>query len=288
MQKNNKVIEWAMHNRQIIWLLVAVLFTAGIYSLQTISKQEMPEMVIRQGVVIGVFPGASAEQVEEQLTKPLERYLFTYTEVKRAKTTSKSEDGIAYVFVELADEIKEKNIVWSKIKHGLAQFKSSLPAGVMAVIANDNFGDVSSILITMESDDKTPREIDSYCDALEDRLRTVPYMANVRRSGSQREQITIYVDNEKLSAYGIGSKMLMANLMAQGLTVASGKLENKQNIMPVHIAETFHSEREIADQIIFSSPQGDVVRVKDVGRVVREYPDHDSYITHNGRPCVLL
>jgi multidrug efflux pump subunit AcrB len=231
----NKIIEWAMRNRQIILLLVGVLFVAGIYSLQTMPKQEMPEMVIRQGVVIGVYPGATAQEIEERLTKPLERYLFTYTEVKRAKTTSKTEDGMAYVFVELADEIKDKNIVWSKIKHGLAQFKSSLPAGVMAVIANDNFGDVSSILITMESDDKTPREIDGYCDALEDRLRTVPDMANVRRFGSQKEQITIYVDNEQLSAYNIGSKILMTNLMAQGLTTVSGIAVRLSSIIDLYL-----------------------------------------------------
>ncbi|KAA6301672.1 MAG: Cobalt-zinc-cadmium resistance protein CzcA [Candidatus Ordinivivax streblomastigis] len=277
-----------MQNRQIILLLVGVLFIAGIYSLMVMPKQEMPEYVIRQGVVVGVYPGANAQEVEEQLTKPLERYLFTYTEVKRAKTTSKTEDGITYIFVELADEVSDKNVVWSKIKHGLGQFKSSLPTGVLAVIANDNFGDVSSLLITLESEDKTYREIDGYCDALEDRLRTVPTVANVRRYGSQQEQITVYVDNEKLSAYGIGSKMLMANLMAQGLTITSGTLENSQAVTPIHIAETFHSEQEIANQVIFSTPQGDVVRTKDVGRVVREYPKPDSYITHNGRKCVLL
>jgi multidrug efflux pump subunit AcrB len=288
MQKNNKIIEWAMHNRQIILLLVAVLFAAGVYSLAVMPKQEMPEFIIRQGVVIGVYPGASAREVEDQLTRPLERYLFTHTEVKRAKTTSRSEDGMAYIFVELADEVKEKNIVWSKIKHGLSQFKSSLPTGVMAVIANDNFSDVSSLLITLESNDKTPREIDGYCDALEDRLRTVADVANVRRSGSRKEQITIYVDNEKLAAYGIGSKNMMANLMAQGVTIASGALENSRSIVPIHVAETFRSEQEIANQIIFASPRGDVVRVKDIGRVVREYPKADSYITHNGKGCVLL
>jgi multidrug efflux pump subunit AcrB len=288
MQKNNSVIEWAMQNRQIIILLIAALFIAGIYSLLMMSKQEMPEYTIRQGVVVGVYPGAGSQAVEEQMTKPLERYLFTYAEVKRAKTTSRSEEGICYIFVELADDVKDKNVVWSKIKHGLAQFKSSLPTGVLAVIANDNFGDVSSLLITMESDDKTCRELDNYADGLEDRLRCVPTVANVRRFGSQKEQITIYVDNEKLSAYGVGSRMLMANLFAQGFTTASGTLENSRSIMPVHIAESFRSEQEIASQIIFSSPQGDAVRVKDVGRVVREYPKADSYITRNGRKCVLL
>ncbi|KAA6344134.1 Cobalt-zinc-cadmium resistance protein CzcA [termite gut metagenome] len=285
---NNKIIEWAMQNRQIILLLVAVLFVAGIYSLAVMPKQEQPEVTMRQGVVVGVFPGASSLEVEEQLTKPLERYLFTFTEVNRIKTTSKSEEGIAYIFVELADDVHDKNIVWSKIKHGLNLFKSSLPSGVLALVANDNFGDVAALLITMESDDKTYREIDNYCDALEDRLRTVPTVANVRRYGSQKEQITIYMDNDKLAAYRIGSKMLMANLVSQGFTTTSGTLENSQAILPIHIAESFRTEQEIADQIIFSSPAGDVVRVKDIGRVVREYPKPDSYITHNGRKCVLL
>ncbi|MDR1763060.1 MAG: efflux RND transporter permease subunit [Dysgonamonadaceae bacterium] len=286
--KNNKIIEWAMHNRQIIILLTAALFIAGIYSLVVMPKQEMPEYTIRQGVVVGVYPGASSKMVEEQMTKPLERYLFTYSEVKRVKTTSKSEEGICYIFVELADNVKDKNVVWSKIKHGLTQFKSSLPSGVLAVIANDNFGDVSSLLVTIEADDKTYRELDDYADHLEDRLRCVPTVANVQRFGSQKEQITIYIDNEKLSAYRIGPKMLMANLFAQGFTTTSGSLENSQNIAPIHIAESFRSEQEIADQITFSSPAGDVVRVKDVGRVVREYPKADSYITYNGRRCVLL
>jgi len=288
MEQNNKFIEWALKNRQIILLVVAVLFVAGIYSLVVMSKQEQPEYTIRQGVVVGVYPGATSLEVEEQLTKPLERYLFTFTEVKREKTTSKSENGICYIFVELADNVKDKNIVWSKIKHGLNMFESSLPSGVMAVIANDNFGDVAALLITMESDDKTYREIDNYCDVLEDRLRTVPTVANVRRYGSQNEQITIYVDNKKLANYGIGSKMLMANLMAQGLTTTSGSLENSQIVAPIHIEDSFFSEQEIANQIIFSDPQGNIVRVKDIGNVVREYPKPDSYITYNGRKCVLL
>jgi multidrug efflux pump subunit AcrB len=288
MQNNNKIIEWTINNRSVMFLLIAALFAAGIYSLVVMPKQEQPEFTIRQGVVVGVYPGASSADVEEQLARPLERYLFTFTEVNRKKTTSRSEDGICYVFVELADDVKDKNTVWSKIKHGLNAFKPSLPQGVAAVVANDNFGDVASVLITMESDDKTGRDIDRYCDALEDRLRAVPTVANVRRYGSQQERITIYVDNEKLSAYGVGTNTMMMNLFAQGYTTSSGSLENDRMIAPVHVSESYRTEQEIANQIIFASPQGDVVRVKDVGSVVREYPDADNYITHNGRRCVLL
>ncbi|MDR0558553.1 MAG: efflux RND transporter permease subunit [Prevotellaceae bacterium] len=288
MAKNNKIIEWSVQNRQIILLLVSVFFVSGAYSLIKMPKQEMPHFTVRYGVVAGVFPGANSRQVEEQLTKPLERYLFTYDEVKRSETTSKSEDGICYVFVELSDNVKDNNVAWSKIRHGIATFRQSLPSGVLAVVVNDNFGDVSSVLVTMESDDKTPRQIDEYCDALEDRLRAVASVANVRRYGSQKEQITVYIDNQKLAAYGVGAKTLAANLFAQGLTTLGGALENSQSVIPVHIAETCRTEQDIADRIIYSAPDGDVVRVKDVGRVVREYPAPDSYISHNGKQCVLL
>jgi multidrug efflux pump subunit AcrB len=288
MNRKYTIIEWALHNRQIVFLLTGLLVVAGVASLAVMPKQEQPEFTIRQGVVVGVYPGATSEEVEQQLTRPLERYLFTYTEVNRKKTTSKSENGMAYIFVELADEVKDRNIVWSKIKHGLNLFKPSLPSGVMAVIANDNFGDVASLLLTIESDDKTYREIDSFCDILEDRLRAVSTVANVRRYGSQKEQITLYVDNEKLAAYGIGPKILMANLLAQGFTAAGSTLENDRMAVPIHIAESFRTEQEIADRIIFFDPQGHIVRVKDIARVVREYPEADSYITYNGRKCVLL
>ena len=283
-----KLIEWAVHNRRTMYLLFTVLVAAGVYSMIVMPKQEMPVYTIKQGVIIGVYPSANSLEVEQQLTKPLEKYLFTFPEVKRKKTHSKTKDGIAYVFVDLEDNVKDKNVAWSKIKHGIELFKQTLPAGVLAVIANDNFADVASILITLESDDKTYRELDGYLDRLEDRLRIIPSVANTHRYGSQKEQITLYLDNDKLNAYGIGSKLLMVNLFGQSFTLSSGTMDNDRMVAPVHIAASYHSEYDIAEQIIYSDPLGNVVRVKDIARVVREYPDPESYITNNGKRCILL
>ena len=288
MNNRTGIIEAVMQNRQIMLLLTAILIIAGIYSLKVMPKQEFPIFTIRQGIVIGVYPGADVETVEAQLTKPLEKYLLTFPEVNREKTYSHTRDGMAIVYVELGSEIKDKNIVWSKIKHSLNLFKSSLPSGVLALIANDNFGDVASILVAMEADDKTYREMDGYLDILESRLRQIPSVSNVNRYGSQKEQISIYLDNDKLNAYGIGSNMLMVNLFTQGFTTGSGKIENQKMTVPIHIAETFAAEKEIEEQIIYSDPLGNIVRVKDIGRVVREYPKTESYITNNGKQCVLL
>ena len=277
-----------MRNFRITFLMVGCLFVFGIYALARIPKQEFPEYTIRQGVVVGVYPGATAEEVEEQLAKPLEQFLMTYKEVKRAKTTSTSQNGMCYVMVELNDDVNDKDEVWSKVKHGLAAFKMQLPAGVAAVVTSDDFGDTSALLITLESDTRSYRELKGYMDDLSDRLRRIESVSNLRPYGVQQEQISVYADPERLAAYGIGEKTLSAALAAQGLTPLGGSVSNAETETPIHIAPSLAGEREVAEQIVWSDPEGHVLRVKDVARVVREYDDPDSYIRNNGHRCVLL
>ena len=277
-----------MRNFRITFLIVGCLFVFGIYALARIPKQEFPEYTIRQGVVVGVYPGATAEEVEEQLAKPLEQFLMTYKAVKRAKTTSTSQNGMCYVMVELNDDVNDKDEVWSKVKHGLAAFKMQLPAGVAAVVTNDDFGDTSALLITLESDTRSYRELKGYMDDLSDRLRRIESVSNLRPYGVQQEQISVYADPERLAAYGIGEKTLSAALAAQGLTPLGGSVSNAETETPIHIAPSLAGEREVAEQIVWSDPEGHVLRVKDVARVVREYDDPDSYIRNNGHRCVLL
>ena len=277
-----------MRNFRITFLIVGCLFVFGIYALARIPKQEFPEYTIRQGVVVGVYPGATAEEVEEQLAKPLEQFLMTYKEVKRAKTTSTSQNGMGYVMVELNDDVNDKDEVWSKVKHGLAAFKMQLPAGVAAVVTNDDFGDTSALLITLESDTRSYRELKGYMDDLSDRLRRIESVSNLRPYGVQQEQISVYADHARLAAYGIGEKTLSVALAAQGLTPLGGSVSNAETETPIHIAPSLAGEREVAEQIVWSDPEGHVLRVKDVARVVREYDDPDSYIRNNGHRCVLL
>ena len=195
---------------------------------------------------------------------------------------------MCYVMVELEDHVNDKDEVWSKIKHGLAAFKSQLPPGVAAVVTNDDFGDTSALLITLESDTRSYRELKGYMDDLSDRLRRIESVSNLRPYGVQQEQISIYADHERLAAYGIGEKVLSAALASQGLTPMGGSVSNAETETPIHIAPALAGEREVAEQIIWSDPQGNVLRVKDVARVVREYDDPDSYIRNNGHRCVML
>ncbi|MCR5130503.1 MAG: efflux RND transporter permease subunit [Prevotella sp.] len=289
MDKKTKWISWPLDNYRITLLLIGILFGIGIYGMWDMPKDEFPPFTIRQGVVVAVYPGATSEEVEEQVTRPLERYLFTYGEVNRTKTTSTSQNGMAMVLVNLNDDVNNKDEVWSKIKHGLALYKQSLPSGVMALVANDDFGNTSALLIAIESMERSYRELQDYSDLLSDHLRKIPSVANVRLYGDHKEQVSLYIDRQRLEAFGIGQQTLMTALQTQGFTTMAGSLVSDHQESIIHIEPTQNSVEEVANQIIYSDPaSGKIVRIRDIARVQREYDTSVSYIEQDGHPCVLL
>ena len=289
MGRKMKWLKWPLEHYPITLLIIGIFFVLGIFGMYDMPKDEFPHATIRQGVVVAVYPGASTEEVELQVARPLERYLFTYGEVNRVKTTTTSQNGMCIVMVRLNDEVNNKDEVWSKIKHGLNGFKSQLPSGVLAIAVNDDFGNTSALLIAIESDQRSYRELKAYSDELSDRLRRIPSVANVKLFGEQKEQISLYVDRQRLQAYGIGQQMLFSRLQAQGITTMSGSIEDDDQQIPIHVEAMENSVEEIANQIIISEPvTGKVARVRDVARVVREYEPMSSRIEQDGHPCVLL
>ena len=289
MGRKMKWLKWPLEHYPITLLIIGIFFVLGIFGMYDMPKDEFPHAIIRQGVVVAVYPGATTEEVEQQVARPLERYLFTYGEVNRVKTTTTSQNGMCIVMVRLNDDVNNKDEVWSKIKHGLNGFKSQLPSGVLAIVVNDDFGNTSALLIAIESDQRSYRELKEYSDELSDRLRRIPSVANVKLFGEQKEQISLYVDRQRLQAYGIGQQMLFSRLQAQGITTMSGSIDDDDQQIPIHVAAQENSEAEIANQIIISDPlTGKVARVRDVARVVREYEPMSSRIEQDGHPCVLL
>ena len=282
-------LRWPLEHYSISLLIVGILFILGIYGMYVMPKDEFPHATIRQGVVVAVYPGATSEEIEQQVARPLERYLFTYGEVKRSKTTTTSQNDMCIAMVELNDNVNNKDEVWSKIKHGLNAFKSQLPSGVLAIVVNDDFGNTSALLLSIESEQRSYRELKKYSDDLSDRLRRIPSVANVKMFGEQKEQISLYVDRQRLQAYGVGQQMLFSRLQAQGITTLSGSISDDDQQVPIHVEATENSVEEIANQIIFSDPAtGKVARVRDVARVVREYAPNSSRIEQDGHSCVLL
>ena len=284
---SNIVRSFIAHGK-VIYMIVFALIVVGVVGLSYMNKDEFPSFQIKQGLVAGVYPGASAAQVEDQLTGPLEDVLFSFSEVNRQNTYSYSRDGICYIFVDLTVPAKKKDEAWSKIKLKLEASKMTLPPGVVAVAVIDDFSAVSSLLIAIESEDKGYSEMLDYAEALSTRLRTIPELANVSIVGSQSEEIAVSVDMEKLSAYGISPTSLLMDYQTSGFQAPSGMFKTDYANSPIHVSSPLASEQEIAEKIIYSDPEGNVVRLGDVSEISRRYKEPTSKVDYNGNTALIL
>lgn len=281
-------IELALRHRQVTITVALLLCLAGLYSLFTMPRQEFPEFKVRQGLVVGIYPGASSQQADEQLAKPLQNYLFGFKEVNRAKTYSVSKEGQVVVFVEVNDNVKEPDVFWAKLRLGLQELKPQLPPQVAALIGTNEFGDASAVLLTITSRTRSHRELEHYLEELGDKFRANPAVSKVKYAGLQKEQITVYADPARLAHYGLKTPMLLAALHMEGLTGYGGTVKGKDLDIPIHLPPRFHSESDVAEQVVFSAPNGAIVRVKDVARVVREYDIEDSWVESGGSRALVL
>ena len=276
-----------MRHHGLVMALFLGLMAFGIWSLPRMNKDEFPQFTIRQGLVVALYPGATASEVEQQVTLPLENYVNSFEMVDKQLTYSVSEDGIAYVYImlRLVDVDNEK--AWTKIRAGLPLLqKTQMPAGVLQTALIDDFGNTSSLLIAVESDERSPRELEEYSRKVCSTLRTIPEMGKLRIMGQQTEEIAVTIDAESLSRYGINPSVLQAQLAMQGLRTIGGE-SDIQGVLQVVIP--YLTEYELQEQIIFSDPvSGATVRLKDVATITRRYQAPKQYVDFNGKPCLIL
>lgn len=287
-KRNFNIIEMAMKHKQIAIIITTIFVLFGVFALMVMPRNEFPEFTIRQGLIVGVYPGANSQQVEEQLATKVESFLYGFQEVNREKTYSISKEGTLIVFVEVNNNVKDPDAFWDKIKFGLNNLKPELPPQVLALIANNDFGNTSAILLTVQSDSKTYKELDRELKVIETELRKIKAVSKVKRYGLTQEQITIYPDNDKLAYYGVKPMNVLAAAQLEGAVYYGGELDNGELITPIHLPTTYDSEEDIKNQIVYTDPTGNVIRVKDVAKVVREYPKPSSYIKNNGANSLLI
>jgi multidrug efflux pump subunit AcrB len=288
MKKKYTLIEQVLRYKHVIIVTMVIMVILGIVALIEMPRDEFPEFKIRQGLIIGVYPGATSEQVEEQLTKKVESYLFQYEAVDKKKTRSVSKENVMVIYVEVQKKEDDPKAFWAKLRHGLNEFKGQLPSGVISLTADDDFGNTSAILLAVESETKTYKELERYIEKFEDDVRKIPSTSRVKHFGLQKEVINVYIDDAKLTNYGIKPLMVMAALKPEGTVNYAGEIDNGKYVRPIHVPLGYKTESDIASQIIYSDPAGNVVRVKDIARVVREYEEPDSYIRINGKKCLIV
>ena len=283
-------VRWSIREKGIVAFLVLALMGVGLFGLEKMSKDEFPTFQIKQGLVAGIYPGATAAEVEQQLAVPIEEYLFGFNEINRETLRSVSRDGICYLYADLRADIPQsrKDEVWSKIKLGLQAKKQTLPPGVLAIAVLDDFGTTSSLLISLESSDKSYFELQDYAEELCTRLRKLPKLAKAAVLGAQQEEIAVILDREKISAYGIDPGKLMLDYRASSLPVPAGSFVHGHTREAVHVHNTVEDEREVAGRIVYADPDGNVVRLKDVAEVERRCKAPEEFVSCNGHACLVV
>ncbi|GAA3934459.1 MMPL family transporter [Chitinophaga oryziterrae] len=279
----------AMKHWQVTITIVLLLVLSGIYSLLTMPRAEDPTITIRQGLVIALYPGADEKQMETQVTDQLEKYLFSFEQVRKAKTVATTTTGQVMVMVELQEWVQDTRQFWNTLQQGLNNaLRPQLPSGVIGPIVNTDFGNVVTHMITISSPDRSYAELEQYADKLEDGIKILPAVAQIKRYGGQREQIYVTIPDEKLYRYKFDLTRIAQVLQAQNHTGNSGNIMLPALNVPLYTGGQYKDIPAIRDQVIDIGPDGQIVRLKDIARIERRYEEPVSFIQSQDNKVVML
>ena len=277
------MVESAMRNNTLVFFFLAVIVIFGFIALPKLKKNEFPDVTIRSGVVAVVYPGATADEIEERVAGKVEQFLFTFSDVDKTRTFSYSYDGMLMVLVNLVNETDDAQMTWSRIRQSLLLFRTTdLPQGVVATAVIDDFGNASSLLLAIESDQRSSRELRAYADKLAEKLRSIKTMGNMKIVGEEMEEVAIYMDPAKLSQYSVSPSMIAAELGAHSLRIMSGKVKNEDGNALIHVNVPIDDMYDLAELVVYAEPvTGQVIRLRDVARIERRYAESSKYIQYS-------
>ncbi|MGD0938994.1 MAG: efflux RND transporter permease subunit [Terracidiphilus sp.] len=274
---------------QVTLVIAAMLFAAGLYSLFTMPRREDPKITIRVGIVSAIYPGATAEEVEDQVTRKIEERLFRFAEVRRDKTFSTTRNGVVVVNVELNKEVNNADEFWSKLRLDMAQLKATdLPAGVRGPVVDSDFGDTVAVLIAVHGGHYGPAELKDYAQKVEAGLRAIPEVSKIKRIGDQKEEIEITASSERLAQYSVNPQKMMQALQGRNVVEYAGRVPAGESKLPIEASGSFEAEEQIRRVMVDLSPTGQPVYVSDVANVTRFYKDPTEYARIGGESAILL
>ena len=282
-------IQSSLKYKQVTISILAIVFAAGIYSLFTMPRREDPKITSPSGLIVAYYPGANSQQVENQVTKKIEQYLFHFEEVKKSKTYSTSLDGAVVIHVWLNDNVRKPDIFWNKLNHELMLAKSlELPKGVVGPLIDSDFSDTEALLIALESNQSSYQQLETYAHQLEDRLQAIPATSKVRLIGEQQEEIAIYFDSGKLAQYHLSLSKISQIIQSQNNITSAGELKTENAEVKIHTLGFYTNIQQIKNQIVGTSPRGDVIHLKDIATIRRQAAEQTSNITVNGKKAVIV
>lgn len=278
---------YSIDNPKVIYFLLAILLFGGVMAFDKLEKKEDSPFVIKQATVITRYPGASAQEVEELITEPIERTVQSMRRIQKIK--SESSFGLSKVDVFLlpttpADEIPQ---MWDELRRKTLDIQPSLPSGASTITVADDVGDVFGIYYAITADEGfTYPELRKWANLLKREIVTIDGVEKVTLSGEQTQVVNIYISASKLANLGIDLNVLNQTLKSQNLLVNTGEKQAGDLQIKVMADGTYKSLDDIRNLLVASSG-GNQIRIGDFARVelsINEPPS--ELMTVNGKQAL--
>ncbi len=272
-----------------IWLLVLLCFIGGLWGLQSVGRLEDPAFTIKQAVIFTAYPGATAFEVEQEVTELLESRIQQLPQLKRI--TSKSKPGVSEIIVEIKDTYDKHTMpqVWDELRRRVSDAQMYLPSGTYPSVVNDDFGDVYGIFYAVTAPDFSYKEIQDLSTFLRKELLTVHNVAKVETAGERTETIYIEISSQRIARMGLSTQQVMAMVQSENTITDAGALTIEGQRIRIVSGEGFNSLEQI-EALRFGKPgtteQISLIDIADIRREATEIPD--NLVRFNGQDAFSL
>jgi multidrug efflux pump subunit AcrB/outer membrane protein TolC len=274
---------------QVTIALTIMLVASGIYALLRMPRREDPKIHVREGIVAAFYPGASAAEVEQQVTQKVEQRIFKVEGVRREKTYSTSMNGTMIINLNLEDNVQDTEKFWSKLRLDMAELKKTdLPDGVEGPVVDYDFGDTVAVLLAIHGDHYGYRELKDYAERIESVIRRIRAVSKVKRIGEQKEEIDVSSTLDRLSQYAVTPDQVTKALQGRNMVHYAGAVPTDRGKPPIQATGAFEAEGQIRHVMVDVTHTGQPVYIGDMATVERVYRDPTQYARSRGERAILL
>lgn len=283
--KGLNLAEWAIRHKQIVYFFIIAIITGGLWSYFHLGRSEDPDFTIRQAVVTAAWPGASAQQITQQVTDPLEKKLQDTKGLDYIK--SFTHDGKTVIYVNLKDSVpkEEMQTRWHEIRNLVNDEWGSLPSGVMGPYINDRFDDVYGSIYAVTGDGFSYEEKRKYAENIRRRLTGVEDVQKVELLGVQKQEIYVEMDQNKLASFGMRPSDVFAMLQQQGTMMPAGMIHTDSRNVAIRVEGLLDTVESLKELPIHVGERS--FHLGDVASVTQMYADPETSLMYfNGKPAV--
>ena len=284
MKKFN-LADWALRHKSIIYYFIAVLLTFGIFSFTHMGRMEDPDFTMRTMVVGVSWPGASPQQMSDQVTDKLEEKLRDLPGVDYTKSFTDGSKSVIYI--NLKEDLPSNKIrpAWEEARNMINDEWKSLPSGVQGPSINDRFDDVYGTIYALSGDEFSYEEKRQQAENLKRQLLSVPNVKKITLIGVQEKSLDVTINKDKLASYQVSTQQLLTALKQQSAMVPAGMVNTDTNNVYLRINGVFDSVDAVKNMPIRINNQ--TIRLGDIADVTMTYKDPSSpQFYYEGKPAI--